>query len=527
MITNRGKEIIAKYMLGQAPSYATHIALGCGAKPTIAKDRSFDVTNKSLSASVATLTTSSNHDFYPGDNIIVAGVGTPFNGTYTVVARPTASTLTYAVNSASVASASASGTITHDYSKNETMAFEMIRIPISSRGFVNENGVSKLALSAEMPTESRYEITEVALWSAGANSIVTNSDSRPLFTFSDTEGWKLHNTENPGSTTDILSYSSSLDNGDNTGNINIGIDSNIVYITSASTSASATYTGDNIFAKNQKVIFSNIGTPFNGTYILTDVDPINKKIFWTLSSASTVSASVSGKVNLPASIFGTFADNDSLNKSVRKARQEGSRFLNYTIFMRGDTSNINSSYVISSASAGVDSHIHLNGQNFNLSRNSPNDKIKIALSIVPKILSNDVAPYSTRIVVEFLTSELNPTSGYARLKHEIKNTDLSSDNRYIVITKELKDLETSSNFSWLDVQTTRIYVCVYKNNGDTKPSDEYYVVLDAMRFENTSTYNPLYAMSGYSVVDTTTGYPILKSANTSNYIEFRMTLGVA
>jgi hypothetical protein len=33
MITNIGKNILAKYLIGQAPAYASHIAIGCGAKP--------------------------------------------------------------------------------------------------------------------------------------------------------------------------------------------------------------------------------------------------------------------------------------------------------------------------------------------------------------------------------------------------------------------------------------------------------------------------------------------------------------
>jgi hypothetical protein len=33
MITNTGKTIIAKYLLGQAPAYASYIAIGCGATP--------------------------------------------------------------------------------------------------------------------------------------------------------------------------------------------------------------------------------------------------------------------------------------------------------------------------------------------------------------------------------------------------------------------------------------------------------------------------------------------------------------
>ena len=33
MITNNGKQIIAKFLLGQAPDFATHIAGGCGRVP--------------------------------------------------------------------------------------------------------------------------------------------------------------------------------------------------------------------------------------------------------------------------------------------------------------------------------------------------------------------------------------------------------------------------------------------------------------------------------------------------------------
>jgi hypothetical protein len=378
MITNGGKEIIAKFLLGQAPSYATHIALGCGAKP----------------------------------------------------------------NS------------TGSFADKETMDFEMIRVPISSRGFVNEGGVTKLALSAEMPTEYRYEISEVALWSAASNTAVTNSDSRVLFTFDSNEGWQLHKTEVPGSTGPIPSFNASLDGGDDTNNINLPV-----------------VAGD--------------------------------------------------------AIFSTTADNETLLSSIRKDRQEGSRFLNHTIFMRGDTSSINSSFVITDGSTGNSSHIHLDGRNINLAKNSPDDEIKIALSIIPQQESNVEIPDSTRIVIEFLQSEINPTVGYARLTHDVLNTDQDADNRYVVVTKKIKDLETSPEFSWTDVRMIRIYTSVYKNIIDAEPSDEYYVVLDGIRFDNLNSPNPLYVMSGYSVVETPLARPIVKIANTSNYIEFRLSLGVS
>lgn len=450
MITNNGKEIIAKYILGQAPSYATHISLGCGAEPNT----------------------------------------------------------------------------TGDFSNKKTMDFEMIRIPISSRGFVNDNGVSKIALSAEMPTEYRYEITEVGLWSAGSNTAATNSDSRMIFTFADDEGWQLHKTDSPGSTGPIPSYFEPLDGGDDTNNINVVTTIPIVNKQLTSNVATLTYTGDPVLYEDQKVTISGVGSPFDGDIYIDSINTVNKTFSWNEVASNVPSTPVSGGLaSVDVAVFGTTADNESLLSSIRQDRREGSRYLNYTIFMRGDTSSINSSFVVSDGSAGNSSHIHLDGRNFNLSKNSPKDQLKFALSIVPKEESNVVVPYATRVVMEFFQSENNTTVGYARLKHQIDSTDLSADNRYYVITKELKDLETSPDFSWSEVRLSRVYVSVFKLSGDTQPSDEYYVVLDAMRFDNLNSYNPLYVMSGYSVIEDTR--PIVKTENTSNYIEFRFGLGVA
>ena len=46
MITNTGKNILAKYLLGQAPAYASYIALGCGAKPLASDGELGDYSNK-------------------------------------------------------------------------------------------------------------------------------------------------------------------------------------------------------------------------------------------------------------------------------------------------------------------------------------------------------------------------------------------------------------------------------------------------------------------------------------------------
>jgi len=54
------------------------------------------VTNRALASNVATLTTSTAHNLKVGDRVIIAGVATAFNGTYSVASVPTSTTFTYA-----------------------------------------------------------------------------------------------------------------------------------------------------------------------------------------------------------------------------------------------------------------------------------------------------------------------------------------------------------------------------------------------------------------------------------------------
>jgi hypothetical protein len=97
-------------------------------------------------------------------------------------------------------------------------------------------------------------------------------------------------------------------------------------------------------------------------------------------------------------------------------------------------------------------------------------------------------------------------------------------NRYYVVSKQLQDLYTSANFNWNDVSVVKIYVSVIDGGN---PSSDYYVALDAMRLENIATKNPLYGLTGYTVIQNTDGEAIIKSPNTNNYVEFRFSIGVS
>jgi hypothetical protein len=125
MITNTGKRILGKYLVGHAPAYASYMAFGCGALAH--DDTAF--TQQEIDA----------------------------------------------------------------FADKTSLDFEMFRVPITSRGIItNENGVSEVVLTAELPTEDRYEITEIGIYSAAANPAAGSNDSRALYSFTTNESWEYH-----------------------------------------------------------------------------------------------------------------------------------------------------------------------------------------------------------------------------------------------------------------------------------------------------------------------------------------------
>jgi hypothetical protein len=380
MITNTGKSIIGKYLLGQAPAYASYLAIGCGPTPLATED-------------------------------------TP-----------------------------------EDFSTKENLDFEMFRIPISSRGFVNEDGISKIVLTAELPTEERYEITEVGIYSAGSNPSAGAYDSKTVFAFTAGENWQYHTASAASA---INTISAPLDDPED----------------------------DNV---------------------ITVEDPV----------------------------FQTNADNSIFYKTSRANRYERCRFLNNTIFIQGDDADITISedsgptedhFVIESGS----NHIHLTGANVDFTRNSPIDELRLAFSLISKTGNSASVPDTVRVLIDFAeTDTLGGES--ARFEAELINgTDPGeydfTENRYFVISKQLQELYTTANFTWNAVSVVKIYACVIDSGS---PSEDYYVALDAVRLENIATVNPLYGLTGYAVIQNVDAETIVKSPNTSNYVEFRFSVGV-
>ena len=376
MITNTGKTILAKYLIGQAPAYASYIAVGCGINPL------------------------------PSDADLNQ----------------------------------------YDFSDKKSLEFEMFRVPIISRGYVSEDGIEKVVLTAQLPSEERYEISEVGIYSAGSNPSAGAYDSKTIYAFTQNENWEYH--------TALVSS-----------------------------------------------VIPTVYTPLDG-------------------------ANSDNVIDQAQNVFQTNADNRIFTNTDRINRYERCRFFNNIIAIVGNDSDLQ--VVDGHLNPASGNHIHLTGASLDFNRNAPIDELRLAFSVVNKDGASTATPDGVRILIDFASSDVHNEGQYARFEVNLENGtgenqhDFST-SRYIVSKKQLQELYKSAGFTWSSVDVVKVYACVI-NNG--VPSSDFYVCLDALRLENIGTVNSLYGLTGYSVIKNDNARTIVKSANTTNFIEFRFAMGV-
>jgi hypothetical protein len=593
MITNTGKNIIARYLIGDAPAYASFLALGCGANPRPNITTKASVSTATVSGEILstgdpavggkfitpvtgitstaglvvgmTLTKVSGTGAF-GANTTITSIDSPTRITVSSSAIHTAGNLVFNTGGVaqllSVSSTSglwvgakitvtsgtgtlstvsdtlisaipsgASFTVTPGPTANllnanilleidplkKALDFEMFRVPISSRGYVNDNGLNKIVLTAQLPTEERYEISEIGIYSAGANTSAGQYDSKTISAFSGEEGWEL-----------------SLNNN---------------------------LAGPSPQSQTFPEVQTSLITGLNVMNILT-----------------------------PA--IKTSTSNGIFSNSTRSARYERPRYLSNVLLLRGNTSYIHENPTNLSI-FGTPAYLQIPSSNTDLSKNSSSDLIKLAFSLVAVEGDSSAVPDNIKIIIEFSNST---GTQFAQMQINAQDSVYRfNENRYVVATKRLDELVYSTgSFSWKNVEVIKAYVSTtnkidisekvaaagfvtitaashglnvddwvkISGSGVTGPSvdgihkvtavtsgtftfastqtftsqassgvidaprENYYIALDALRLDNIRTVNPLYGLTGYSIVQNSNKKTIVKSPNTSNYIEYRFILDV-
>jgi hypothetical protein len=106
------------------------------------------------------------------------------------------------------------------------------------------------------------------------------------------------------------------------------------------------------------------------------------------------------------------------------------------------------------------------------------------------------------------------------------NPEQSLDNsRYQIVTRSLSDFTVTENLSWSAINAVRIYTCIHDDSN--VETGEHFVIYDGIRFENVSSYNPLYSLVAAEYIKTLDENPILKKENSTSYVEYRFGVGVS
>jgi hypothetical protein len=481
MITNIGKNLIGKYLVGQSTQYASHIAIGCGAKPITLATSYGDYSNKTeldfemeralitsrsyisdkVTAQITnvqvfngipdtvvfTVSSSLNGIFIPGQTIVVKNVpvnigGTNVNGVY-IIESVNGTSMSAAPQFVIAPTSNASVATTGTFS-----------------GYLN-----KISLIAELPIDNRYEITEIALWSDLSNPIPSGIDSKNIFNFGrSTEGWFYTTGE--------------------------GIASNLVYTETALDNGN---------------ILNNFDTPANFT---------TTKAFLTNSG-------------------------NTFFNSTRIARQERPRFLDDALMVAGDLSKFEvtgGTTILNSldpANLLTNDYLTISNVNFgDLDTNSATDELVLAYSLISKLASATTLGTieSVNIMVEFLTDIDGATAQYhfrQRTVAEGTTPALSATNRYQTIRVPLNNNSAVSrniNFQWKFVTSARVYASLQTSSGTQVTT--HFIALDGLNLVNKNNLNNSnYGMVAYVPVKNSSGVSMLKETNNPNLVEFRLAIG--
>jgi len=467
MITNIGKNLIGKYLVGQSTQYASHIAIGCGTKPItsatsysnyatkteldfemerlqiisrsyIADKTTATITQFVVTAGSQSIVYTAANSFIVGqvvtitDTAQVSGVY-PANGSFTITAA-TSTTFTATANSTitigSNATVSSGGTVV---------------------GYIN-----KISLIAELPIDNRYEITELGLWSDISNPIPSGVDSRNIFNFGrNSEVWQ-YKTGGTSPTTSTLTYTeTALDSGN---------------------------------------AFNNLDT----------LQPSIKAVL-------------------------TNSDNIFFN-STRIARFERPRFLDDCLIVGGDLSKFefsgSTTVPYSIDETVTNDYITISNINLGaLDTNSTSDELVFAYSLISKSASATTLGTieSVNIMVEF-----NAGLESAKYHFRQRTSELSATNRYQIIKVSLGDTTYSTKsdgFLWKDVTSANIYASIQDGSGGQL--NTYLLALDGLNFTNKNNLNSSnYGLVSYVPIRNTSGTSILKNPNNPNLIEYRLVLGI-
>ena len=459
MITNSGKKIIGKFLLGQTAEYAGYIAAGCG-------------------------TTAS----FPGQTLSASKV--------------------------------------NEMKAKTSLDFEMFRVPITAKGFIKEDGVEKLVFKAEMPTEQRYQITEIALFPAGSNTLAGAYGSKTLATFTPTESWVIGSSESSSAINTITDATFI----DNSTAANIVVAGNAFFIPSDSAAFDNTdrkdrqepprfynralmVSGDSSYIDSDSNTYGNYVQNSNLAFNFGQNLPGDEiRIAISLTSRLRTATTTPTTTRLVLEFINNVPALGSLSPKARVL----ATILN-TDFIDPETNETNRYYIIKKNISDFTLDDGFSWSNINL--------IRIYSSVI-EAKEDDISIASMTGSTATLTMPAGH-SLYPGMKFDVNQVNYPYN--YFNGTNFTVSSVTSTTVTFTHSASVGAPVSASVTTGNITyngGTSDYQIILDGIRLEDNTTENPLYSMVAYDIVTESSAYPVLKTDNSNNYIEYRLNVGV-
>jgi hypothetical protein len=392
----------------------------------------------------------------------------------------------------------------------KVLDFEMFRVPISSRGYIKEDGLNKIILTGELPTEERYEISEVGVFSAGSNSNAGAYDSKTISAFADTENWKNNDGSSLSSPTSITT--SLIDASNIITSTVDAIQTNSNNAAFLNTTRAARYERCR-YLNNVLMLRGNTShITSNGTNFTVGSNP--KILQLSGQTVDLTRNSTSDLLKIAFSLVAVDGNAATIPDVVRVLVE----------------------FVNSDGTQSAKMEAEARNEDYQLSSN----RYVVIEKRLDELVYTPTFSWNTVSVIKIYTSTLN--------EFEINNKALTSDvatlttsaahgmatgNRITVTgvdstfngTYTVTDV-TTNTFSYAKTATNVTSAAVSPVGQVEVSRSGYFVALDAMRIDNVGTVNPLYGLTGYSIIQNSAAETIIKDPNTNNYIEFRFILDV-
>jgi hypothetical protein len=489
MITQLGQSLIASYLAGKAPTYATHIALGCGSKPGIFSSYNTLFYKDELDFEMFRVPITSKSPGLDNDgmSIISLGADLPTQNTYNFTEIGIFS------GAENPAAGSNGSKVLFSFTQSEAWQFHSdLTTPVVQTA-LNKPILESLD-NAASPTNTIRNLE--SLDPTNYIPVIQTSINNPIFANTDRmqryETCRFFNTAiaMPGDTANILSQSGTLS------------------------------VSDVVFGQTYSVSKGKIQDDGSNSLVTITTSENNKILpgdyvkFGGFDNASFTYLN-SGKYKIKSATDNTISFNTSKKTPVTE------------VTLTSDSAIV--------SVEKMSSHLHLKNdqtiKTLDVNQANQDDEIRLAFSIVNRVGANTSnagiieQPSAVKIIVEFSTNDSTTNRQVAKMNIELNNGQNGIDfslNRYFVISKKMSELVRSTSFAWTNVNVVRIYGCVINQAG--VPSNDFYIFFDGMRLENKTAVSPLYGLSGYSVVNFSNQMPVEKLANTKNAVEFQFRL---